>query len=243
MEKNDHPKLTIAAVGDISFAGAYADRPTAEVFSLVQSIFEKADIVVGNLEGPLYDGNSAVPGKCTIRGNTGWARVFKNAGINTVSLANNHMMDHGEAGLLSSLSVLKKEGIDAAGAGADIIEARKPLIKSIKGRRVAILARTAVIVESPSYADEKTPGVAFLDMEELVDNVKTCRKNADAVIVIMHWGIEHYSYPTPEQRKQAKELIDAGVDFIIGHHPHVVQGYERFWTRCSSLQLRKFYIL
>ena len=240
MEKSDHPKLKIAAVGDISFAGAYADRPTPDVFSMVQSIFEKADIVVGNLEGPLYDGNSAVPGKCTIRGNTGWARILKNAGINTVSLANNHIMDHGEAGLFSSLSALKKVGIDAVGAGANIIEACKPIFKTINGCRIAVLARTSVIVDSPSYAGKVTPGVAFLDMGELLDTVRAIRKKAEAVLLMMHWGVEHYSYPTPEQRKQAKALIEAGVDIIIGHHPHVVQGYERLGQGVVAYSLGNF---
>ena len=240
MEKISQQKLTIAAVGDISFAGANADKPSIDLFKSVQPIFDRSDIVLANLEGPLYDGNSAISGKCTIRGNTGWAHVLKMAGIDIVSLANNHIMDHGKSGLISTMSILEKEGILAVGAGADIDEACKPLFIEKNGYRVAVLARTSVIVDSPSYADKKTPGVAFLDMQELVENVKTCRKQADLVMLLIHWGIEHYSFPTPSQRKQAKALIEAGVDIIIGHHPHVIQGFERFGEGLAAYSLGNF---
>jgi len=240
MKKIDSPKLSITAVGDISFAGANADKPSIALFNSVKTIFDEADIVIANLEGPLYDGNDAILGKCTIRGNTGWADVLKMAGIDIVSLANNHIMDHGKSGLFSTISVLDKKGIVTVGAGTDIGEACKPQFKEKNGYRVAVLARSSVIVESPSYAGEATPGVAFLEMEELVNNVITCRKQADAVVLLMHWGVEHYSYPTPAQRKQAKELIESGVDIIIGHHPHVVQGYERFGTGVAAYSLGNF---
>ena len=240
MGKMSQRKLTIAAVGDISFAGTNVDKPTVDVFNSVQSIFAEADIIIANLEGPLYDGYRAVPGKCTIRANSGWADILKTVGIDTVTLANNHLMDHGKYGFFSTISALKKVGIEYVGAGADIEEARKPLFKEINGYRVAILARTSVIVNSPSYADRDNPGVAFLDIEELVNNVKACRNQADVVVVLMHWGIEEYSYPTPDQRKQAKGLIKAGVDIVFGHHPHVVQGYERFGCGIAAYSLGNF---
>lgn len=193
-----------------------------------------------NLEGPLYDGNHAIPGKCTIRGTSGWADILKTVGIDVVTLANNHIMDHGTDGLFSTISVLDRNGIAYIGAGADIEEARKAFITQINEFSVAILARTSVIVESPSYADRQTPGVAFLDMEDLINRVKECRNKADMVVLLMHWGIEEYSYPTPAQRKQAKELNKAGVDIIIGHHPHVVQGCERFRKGLAAYSLGNF---
>ena len=240
MRKMSQRTLTIAAVGDISFAGANVDKPTVDVFKSVQSIFAEADIIIANLEGPLYDGYRAVPGKCTIRANSGWADVLKTVGIDIVTLANNHIMDHGNDGLFSTLSVLDRKGIAHVGAGANLEKACKPFFVQINEYRLAFLARTSVIVNSPSYADGDNPGVAFLDMEELVNNVKACRNQADVVVVLMHWGIEEYSYPTPDQRKQAKRLIKAGVDLVIGHHPHVVQGYERFGSGIAAYSLGNF---
>ena len=158
MEKTSQTKLNIAAVGDISFAGANADKPTIEIFKSVQPLFAQSDIVLANLEGPLYDKNRAVSGKCTIRGNTGWADILKKVGIDIVSLANNHIMDHGKSGLLSTISALDKVGIVNVGAGVDISEASKPQFKEKNGYRVAVLARTSVIVESPSYADSQNTG-------------------------------------------------------------------------------------
>jgi len=240
MGKISRDKLTIAAVGDISFAGPNADNPSIDIFKSIMPIFEQADLVIANLEGPLLDDNKPVPGKCTIRGGTGWAGVLKKAGIHIVSLANNHIMDHGEPGLISTSSALEKEGVRTVGAGANIVEAGKPLFTEVNGHRIAILARTSVIVDSPSYAGNATPGVAFLDMQELAGSVKEVRKRVDTVVLILHWGIEHYEYPTPDQRKKAKELIETGADLIIGHHPHVVQGCEVFGKGLAAYSLGNF---
>jgi hypothetical protein len=77
-------------------------------------------------------------------------------------------------------------------------------------------------------------------MEDLTNRLKECRKQVDTVVLLMHWGIEQYSYPTPDQRRQAKELIQTGVDIIIGHHPHVMQGYERFGKSVAAYSLGNF---
>lgn len=233
-------KLTIAAVGDISFTGHWRDTPRFDAFDQISSIFNKSDIVVANLEGPLYNENHSVPGKCTIRGNTSWAAILKKAGVSIVSLANNHMMDHGESGLFSTISALKEENIEYVGAGDNIREASKPLFKEVNGYRIAFLARTSVIVTSPSCAGENTPGVAFLCLEELLDTMRDCRNKADLVILLMHWGLEHYEYPNPEQRAIAKSLIGAGGDIVIGHHPHVLQGFERLGDGVVAYSIGNF---
>ena len=240
MGKISREKLTIAAVGDISFAGPNADNPSIDIFKPIIPVFNLADLVIANLEGPLIDEQNPVQGKCTIRGGTGWAGILKKAGIRIVSLANNHIMDHGEPGLISTLSALEKEGVRTVGAGSDIIEAGKPLYIEVRGYRIAILARTAVIVDSPSYAGRATPGVAFLNIESLVASVKECSKQADTVVLILHWGVEHYEYPTPQQKEQARELIEAGADLIFGHHPHIIQGVERFERGYVSYSLGNF---
>jgi hypothetical protein len=96
----------------------------------------------------------------------------------------------------------------------------------VSGAKVAFLARSSVEVSSHCYATENMPGVAYLNMERTLEYINKCRLIADVVVLMIHWGIEQYQYPSPDQRSRAKKFIDAGVDLLIGHHPHVVQGIE-----------------
>lgn len=233
-------EFSIAAVGDISFAGIHADEPNIEIFKKVKPIFNTADLVVGNLEGPLFNDSNPVFGKCTIRAHTGWAEILYKAGIRMVSLANNHIMDHGEGGLHSTIDALEKAGIEYVGAGKNLREACSPIFKKIKGRRIAFIARTSVAVDSPSYAGENKPGVAFLNSEELEQSLSSTRESVDLVVLLLHWGVEHYDYPSPKQRLEAKKMICAGVDLILGHHPHVMQGVERFGEGIVAYSLGNF---
>ena len=218
--------LRLSAVGDISFEGSESDSPSVECFADVTRHFRQSDLVVGNLECALIEKGDPIAGKCTLRGSPGWAAVMGSAGIDLVSLANNHLMDYGSSGLFSTIDALARAGIRYVGAGRNRREACSPIFVDVAGRRLAFLGRTAVIVSSPSYASNDSPGVAFLDREETAATIKSCRSEADLVIHLIHWGVEEYSYPSPTQRQLARQLVDAGVDVILGHHPHVLQGFE-----------------
>ena len=230
----------ISAVGDISFAGRNADKPSTEIFKLISPIFKKSDLVVGNLEGPLFDGRNSIMGKCTIRGCTRWAKVLRDTGFDILSLANNHIMDHGEAGLLSTIRSLEQNGLVYLGAGKNRKDAYAPKFIDAYNLRLAFLARTSVIVSSPCYAEENKAGVAFLDVSETKEYIKLSKKSADIVILLIHWGIEDYVYPTPEQRYLANEFIDGGADIILGHHPHVIQGIEQIKNSLVAYSLGNF---
>jgi hypothetical protein len=150
------------------------------------------------------------------------------------------MMDYGEAGLFNTVDALDSAGIYHVGAGGFKEEACAPLFLNIKEKRIAFLARTSVIVTSPSYAETKKPGVAFLDIEETKETIKICRSQSEIVILLMHWGLEDYSYPSPGQREIANELIGAGADIILGHHPHVLQGLEFIKNGLAAYSLGNF---
>lgn len=184
------------------------------------------DIVIGNLENPLVDNGVAIANKCVLRGTTAWAKRLKGVGFDILSLANNHMMDFGTEGLNSTIEVLKTKEIQYVGAGTDINEARLPVVLHLGNKKLLVLARSSVVVASRSYAEKNHPGIAYFDKEELCRRIFEYRKEADFIILLMHWGIEHYSYPSPAQRQLAKDLVAVGADLILGHHPHVLQGYE-----------------
>jgi len=165
---------------------------------------------------------------------------MRRAGIGLVALANNHIMDYGIEGLSSTLDALSRAGIQAVGAGMNRHEACSPLFVDVGGRRIAFLARSSVIVSAPTYAGEEAPGVAFLDPEETISTIRSCRAQADLVILLIHWGLEEYSYPSPTQRQLARRFVDAGANAILGHHPHVLQGFESYKSAPIAYSLGNF---
>lgn len=232
--------MRIASVGDIAFTGAHSDNARGEAFKSLGEIFAQIDLLIGNLESPLTTVLEAQWGKCTLRGDPGWAGVLKEAGFNVLSLANNHLMDYGERGLLDTMEVLRDADIYFLGAGKNRGEACAPLFLSVQGQRVAFLARTQVIVTSPSFAGDARPGVAWLDEAETLSAIAVARARADIVVLLLHWGIENYSYPSPEQRRLARLFTEAGCSLILGHHPHVLQGVERVGKSLVSYSLGNF---
>lgn len=221
-------KLFVAGIGDISFyCTDKEDSCKGFLGDLVPSLKSSYDVVIGNLEGPLAKSGNSVTGKCVIGGSPEGAGMLRKAGIGVVCLANNHMMDFGVEGLTGTIETLESENIRYFGAGKNEREAYAARFIEIKGKRLALLGRTAVEVSSPSYASGDKPGVALFNFEETKATVRECRRDADFVILSIHWSLEGYAYPTPIQRKQARQLIEAGADVILGHHPHVLQGVER----------------
>lgn len=232
--------LFLTAVGDVSFMGRNADALSATVFEEVEPVFRNSPLVVANLECPLVEAGEPVAGKCVLRGNPGWAALMADAGIHLVSLANNHLLDYGRAGLIGTMQALDRAGIRHVGAGLNEREACAPLFVASVAGRIAFLARSAVEVSSPSYATASQPGVAFFKEEETLQAIKKCREQADIIVLMIHWGVEHYQYPSPQQRGLAKRLVEAGVSIILGHHPHVLQGAEKIGHGIVAYSLGNF---
>lgn len=233
-------QIKISVVGDISFAGQKYAQPSLKCFSKFLPAFREADLVIGNLESPLLTTGKSIPNKCTLRGNPGWADILREANIGLVSLANNHVMDYGEAGLMQTIRHLDQNQIIHVGAGTNIDDATAPRFLDINGIRLALLARSSVIVSSPTYAKDNRAGVAFFDKRETILTVQNCKKEADAVLLLFHWGLENYHYPSYQQRQLARKLLEAGVDIIVGHHPHVVQGIEKIDGKMVVYSLGNF---
>lgn len=240
MNKHHIPELIISAVGDISFEGKLATKPDITVFSEVNRIMSTCDLGIANLENPLTTQCKRIIGKCTLRGDPGWAAILRESGINVVSLANNHLMDYGPEGLFDTIEALVSAGIKYVGAGINIEDACAPIFVKIKRLNVAFLARSSVTVTSHVNAGPSTPGVAFLDTNQLKVCISQCRRDADLVIVLLHWGMEEYTYPTPAQIDLARQLILTGADVILGHHPHVLQGMHRIENGQVAYSLGNF---
>jgi poly-gamma-glutamate capsule biosynthesis protein CapA/YwtB (metallophosphatase superfamily) len=240
--KSETASIKVACCGDLLLCGESLNTSCSQALKDIKPLFEKADIVIGNLETPLTENGSSNPNKCSIRGLPAWAKVLKDNNVSVVSLANNHILDFGEQGLKDTLTILSQYGIVHVGAGMNEHDARAAKIIQCKEKKIGILARSSVEVMSRCYAKDDLPGAAFLDMDEVVAALQDLRQKTDYIIFLVHWGLEEYHYPMPLQRKQARQFIKAGAHAVIGHHPHVFQGIEKIENGVVLYSLGNFII-
>jgi poly-gamma-glutamate synthesis protein (capsule biosynthesis protein) len=225
-------EIVINAVGDIMLAGSGTqtfkrvgyDYP----FAATTAELRTGDITIGNLESPIASrGKEFVNKKYRFRSAPQAAAALKNAGFSIVTLANNHMMDFGRTALVETRQHLDRAGISYAGAGESLYEARKSAIITVKGIKVAFLAYSLTLPEE-FYATAGQPGTAPGYFRFYREDIAEARTVADYVVVSFHWGAESREIPNPYQVTAAHRAIDAGADVVIGHHPHVLQGLERY---------------
>ena len=226
-------ELRIAAVGDIMLGGTAApemqkygyDHP----FEQTKNILKQAQIVFGNLEGPLTDAGTAEAAKQYVFRSPPdkVAPALARAGFNVVSLANNHTLDYGSEGLEDTRAALDKAGISHAGAGRNAIEARQPVYMMADGVTVAVLAYSLTFPEE-FWAGLDKPGTAFGHEKHVRADVATARQTADIVVVSFHWGQEGKTELRDYQTQLAHAAIDAGASAVLGHHPHILQGVEQY---------------
>lgn len=225
--------IRLTLVGDIMLGGSAAEfmqrRGHGYAFDGVAGELARADALFGNLEGPLTDGGEAFPDKRYLF-RTPPARVapaLARAGFDVVSLANNHTLDYGATGLYDTLDALYDAGIHAVGAGPDLARARRPAIIERDGHRIGFLAYSNTFPEE-FWAQPGRPGTAFGHLHHIRADVTALRERVDTVVVSFHWGREATTELRPYQPLLARAAIDAGADIVAGHHPHVLQGVERY---------------
>ncbi|UCZ51548.1 CapA family protein [Bacillus shivajii] len=203
-------------------------------FLYVREDIQSADIAIANLETTVtnIDHTYKDPNQLyNFQSKPEHIEGIVNAGIDLVSLANNHAMDYGEAGLLDTMKNLDDYGIDYIGAGTTIEEAFRSQTYEIHGQTINIMAATRFVPAVSWYTfDENTKaGVAgAYDLDFLIKKVKEEKEGADYLILFIHWGIERTDMPAEYQKYYVKKLAEAGIDAIIGHHPHWLQGFEYY---------------
>jgi poly-gamma-glutamate capsule biosynthesis protein CapA/YwtB (metallophosphatase superfamily) len=230
------------AIGDIMLGRGVGARLRKaggyhKAFEKVSFYLNMGDVVFANLETPLTASSHGLDKnrKIVLKAEPESVVALTSAGINLVSLANNHIMDYYEKGLMDTIELLDLNNIAYAGAGEDIDEARNPAIIEKNGLKIGLLAYTdmaeLVFAGNPylSFAagNEKS-GVAPRKYEIVMEDVSKAREQVDLLAVSLHWGIEESFKIAPEQVEFARNLIDNGVDLILGHHPHQFQGIEMY---------------
>jgi poly-gamma-glutamate capsule biosynthesis protein CapA/YwtB (metallophosphatase superfamily) len=242
------PALDVTAGGDVMGdrkVGTFLDEsggPAA--FEGVKTYFETAHVALVNLEGPISDtGTRNAAKEYTFRARPALLDGLTSAGIDVVSLANNHSLDYRWKALSDCISRLDAAGIKHAGAGADLAEASAPAILDTPAGKVAVIAASEITASFA--ATSKRAGTNYISSsathnERLIAAVTEAAKQADFVIVSLHWGVEYKTVANSQQIGLAHALIDAGADLILGHHPHVVQGLELYKDRLIVYSMGDF---
>jgi len=227
--------IELAFVGDVALCGRTPEK-LREQLSNTQvpkfiSHLRKADLSFANLEVPLCHIPASSNGLRELA-QVEDASLLRDLGISVCSLANNHVFDAGAEAVLGTRKVLKELEIAAVGAGANLEEALQPVIIDKKGVKIGFLAFTEGRAYTHDYiARRNRAGAPPLDARLIRRSVKNLRSRVDLLCVSLHYGLNYVHYASPRQRDFAREAALAGADIIIGHHPHVLQGYERI-GRC-----------
>jgi poly-gamma-glutamate synthesis protein (capsule biosynthesis protein) len=225
-------EIILCAVGDILLDRGVGDRIDDDYdypYRKVKHVFEGADITFGNLECPITtEGTPALKKSILLfKANPESTPAIKEAGFDILNLANNHTMDYDTKGIINTMNILKDFNIDFIGAGHNYNEGRKPFYIKKNGCKVGFLGYSVFPPEGYiSFIDR--PDVAKVDFDTLGDEIKSAKKNCDFLIVSFHWGKEYEFYPGSMQKDIAHTVIDSGGDLVLGHHPHVLQGVERY---------------
>lgn len=234
-------KLNFA--GDVIFAGKVAELLQKKgydySYSALDGMFKKDDLTVVNLETPITTGGVGAANKQFVfKGAPEALDALKSAGVDAVNLANNHTLDQGEEGLLDTLKHLSKRGIPYVGAGKNSKEAYSAQYFERQGIKIALLGFTRVMPVIEWKAEAGKPGLASVyDSAEALKAIAAAKKQADVVVVVVHWGKERMEQYDKTQQTLGHSFIDAGADLVMGGHPHVLQGIEPYkgkWIAYST---------
>lgn len=242
--KEKRPDIRVTVIGDTMLDASA--RPVLQqqgydyAFAGSHHLYAESEIVLANLEGPLTSRGKKAEKRYTFRSpSEKVAAALKTAGVNAVTLANNHMLDYGEEGLADTMQALDRAGIGHFGAGMDLPEARAPYIATVGGVRIGMLGYSLTFPEE-FWATESRAGTAFGRRQAIMEDVAELKKRVDLVLVSFHWGQEGKTVLRPYQEELAHSAIDAGADAVIGHHPHIAQAVEKYRGKAIIYSLGNF---
>ncbi|HET6212517.1 MAG TPA: CapA family protein [Micromonosporaceae bacterium] len=222
------PEITLAFAGDVHFMVrtlTLLDDPP-NVFGPIASVLSSADFAMVNLESAVTDRGTEQPKRYHFRAPPTAYQAVKAAGVDLVTLANNHALDYGQVGLADTLAAAKAANMPYVGAGVNAAQAYAPYVTEVKGVTFAFLGFNQFYELWQTWnATATRPGIAQArDLARAVAAAKAARKLADVLVVYVHWGNEGDECPTQEQRAFAAEMSKAGAGLVVGTHAHLLMG-------------------
>lgn len=211
---------------------------TRHIFSRIKKVWERSDIVFGNLEVIHSDVGleRKIIESFEFRGCPESVAVLKEVGFNIFNIANNHCLEHGLDAFWDSIHRLKKNDIFPLG------------LKNQKGKSAPFFFRKGehslcmigYSMRPEKYHEGKDVPYALTNTDDILTDILQYRNECNSLIVSLHWGEEFMSYPSPKQVLFARECVNAGADVIVGHHAHVLQGFETFKSGLILYNLGNF---
>ena len=222
--------ITINILGDIcpawGFRKSFDEGDEAKIFGNVLPLLQESDLTIANLECPLSDRGSPATktGPC-LRGKLSDMSVLKRAGVDVVSLANNHILDYGQEAFFDTLEAAQREGILTVGAAQNLTAAKTPLIIERDYLKIGLLSFAE---EEFSIASDSRGGASLFDPYCAFDEIAEARKKCDYLIILYHGGIEHYELPSPLLQKKCRKMIQSGADLVLCQHSHCIGSFETY---------------
>ena len=221
---------TIALAGDV-----HAEAPIrglldrgANPLARIADHLRRADLAMVNVETAVSRRGTPAAKSFVFRAPDSLWRALAAAGVDVVTLANNHSLDYGPLALADTIRGARRAGLAVVGAGRDPSEAYAPAVVEHDGRTVAFVGLSRVLPSPAWEAGGGRPGVASAFNERLaLASVRAAARSSDRVVVSIHWGEELHRCPSGVQQALAARLVAAGADVVAGHHPHVLQGISR----------------
>ena len=231
-ENDDIVTLSVSAVGDCTFGTDFAlpgesfdhvfeknDESYYYFFENVRSFFEDDDLTIVNFEGTLSDKGEREIKEYAFRGNPRYVNILTSSGVEAANVANNHTGDYGHEAFKHTAEIL--ENRDVSVFGDDIIT-----VRTVKGIRVGLIGTNALYYETRTKFDKNLEALKA--------------ENPDIIIASFHWGEEKATAADGIQTELAHRAIDNGADLVIGHHPHVIQGIEKYKGKYIVYSLANF---
>lgn len=220
--------ITLAFAGDVHFMDRTASLLTdpATAFGPIAPVLESADVAMVNLETAITERGTPEPKQFHFRAPASAFDAVRAAGVDVVTIANNHSLDYGQVGLDDTLANAHRAGVPAIGAGKDATEAYAPWVTTVRGTRIAFVAVSQIHELEYSWAaKDNRPGVAMaVDVARASAAVRAAKAQADVVVVYVHWGVEGNSCPTAEMKNFAAQMSAAGATIVLGTHAHLLLG-------------------
>ena len=228
--------VTMSVIGDImchnsqyndAYIRATDSYDFSYVFSDIQKYIQVADIAVGNLETTFAGKDRGYSNYPTFNTPEQLAYNLKTLGMDVLSTANNHSLDKGYKGIVSTLDFLDDSGIAHTVTYRTAEEQNQITIQNVNGITMAFLSFTYGTNGIP-IPSGKDYCVNLINEELIVSQINLAKEqNPDVICVFMHWGVEYQTQQNKEQEKLADLLFKNGVDVILGGHPHVLQPMEK----------------
>lgn len=230
----NYDQLVIGLTGDVMIGRTVDSNTSREgyryVWGNVLPLLQSTDMNIVNLETTLTNSNKRVAKTFNFKASPNKIQCLKDAHVTVANLANNHILDFSEEGLIETIHTLKKAGIAHVGAGMNDKEASQPVILTRKNIRIGILGFTD---NEPTWkAGASKSGINYInvssedDRERALLSVEQLKKEADIVIISIHWGPNMKAFPEKNFIDFAHQMIDNGAGIIHGHSAHNFQGIE-----------------